>query len=178
MSRVRRWALCLCRFLYVIEHFSSTVFAGIMTRWTKGYRRNSCHLRSVAGMLHQESQQVNPYRGHLGGPTPVSLRAARTPARNRPRHLTKDSRDNLRKCNRRIWIPECEHELQLQLLVTAHSPVVWHRGVDAPKSISRESFWWSSLDRDATELVRGCLHCIVTRSVKPVPRPISTSLHG
>ena len=53
VSKVQRWALFLSRFPYVIEHVSGTenVFADIMTRWTKGYRRNACQLRAVTSML-------------------------------------------------------------------------------------------------------------------------------
>jgi len=41
VSKVQRWALFLSRFSYVIEHVdgASNVFADILTRWTKGYRR-------------------------------------------------------------------------------------------------------------------------------------------
>lgn len=137
VSKVQRWALFLSRFPYIIEHVSGTgnVLVDMMTRWTKGYGRNACQLRTVARMLLSESKQLIPSPDQFEWPTPNSLCAAQTTARTRPRRLTKDPTDNLWKCNGRIWIPESDQELQLQLLVAAHSVVVGHRGIDATGSI-------------------------------------------
>jgi len=69
-------------------------------------------------------------------------------------------------------------ELQLKVLVCSHCGSIGHRGRDATRSIVKESFWWSSMDADVEQVVRGCYHCIVTRSGEVVPRPLGHALHG
>ena len=53
-----------------------------------------------------------------------------------------------------------------------------HRGADATSSVLKESFWWPGCDTAVKELVRGCLHCLVTRSGQIIPRPLGSAIHG
>jgi len=77
----------------------------------------------------------------------------------------------------RIWIPD-DVELQFKILVCSHCGTIGHRGMDATRSILRESFWWPTMDKDVDELVRGCFHCIVTRTGEIIPRPLGHAIHG
>ena len=59
LSKVQRWALYLSRFAYIIEHVrgDENVFADILTRWTKGYRRER---KSVHSLLLESAEQLIP----------------------------------------------------------------------------------------------------------------------
>ena len=80
--------------------------------------------------------------------------------------------------NKRIWIPNSDQNLQLKILVASHCGAIRHRGVTATISVLLEQFYWKSMKRDAEQLVKGCLHCIATRTGSVIPRPLAHSLHG
>lgn len=107
----------------------------------------------------------------------IPLQRAKPRTHSAP-HLRRDPSDEIWKHHGRIWVPENYHELQPELVVSAHSGTVGHRGFDATASISRKTFWWTSLDRDTSTLVRGCIYGIFTRSEKTFPRPLGMALHG
>lgn len=50
--------------------------------------------------------------------------------------------------------------------------------MDVTERVVREHFWWSSLDQGVKALVRGGHHCIVTRTVEIMRRPLSHAIHG
>lgn len=61
VSKVQRWALFLSRFPFVIEHVSgkSNVFAHILTRWIRIYRRDLKAMRTISSLLLQSEQLVS-----------------------------------------------------------------------------------------------------------------------
>ena len=69
-------------------------------------------------------------------------------------------------------------ELQLKLIVVSHCGSVGHRGIDGTKIILKEQFYWRTLENDVRELVKGCLHCIISRTGEIIPRPLAHALHG
>ena len=69
-------------------------------------------------------------------------------------------------------------ELHLKVLVGSHCGTIGHCGMDATRSIQKEGYWWKNTSKDSDALVRGCLHCIMTRSGDLVPRPLAHALHG
>ena len=66
----------------------------------------------------------------------------------------------------------------MQLLILSHCGTCGHRGCDATLSILKEDFYWKSMKEDVAEFVRGCLHCLVSRSGEIIPRPYGHGLHG
>lgn len=180
VSKVQRWALFLSGFSYVIEHIAGkdNVFADILTWWTRGYRVEESPRQAVCSMLLQDAEQLIPAADDIVWPGQEVFRNAQDAAEERPSEVVYCEEDRLWKKNGRIWIPTGDLELQLKVLVVSHCGTIGHRGQDATKSIVAESFWWPTVAADADELVRSCLHCIVTRSGKVVPRPLGSALHG
>ena len=60
VSKVQRWALFLSRFPYVIEHIEgkSNIFADILTRWTKGYRKQCKSMKTLFRLIESSSQII------------------------------------------------------------------------------------------------------------------------
>lgn len=60
VSKVQRWALFLSRFPYVIEHVDgkANIFADILTRWTRGYRKEKKTLKTICSLLESSLQVV------------------------------------------------------------------------------------------------------------------------
>lgn len=56
--------------------------------------------------------------------------------------------------------------------------IIGHQGCDATRSIILESFWWSTVEKDVEQLIRGCFHCVVTRTGQGVPQPLGSAIHG
>ena len=89
-----------------------------------------------------------------------------------------DDDENLWKKQNQIWIPKEDLELKLKIIVCSHCGTIGHRGMEATKSIILEKFWWETISKDVEELVRGCFHCIATRSGEIIPRPLGHAIHG
>lgn len=179
VSKVQRWALFLLRFPFVIEHVSgkSNVFADILTRWTRGYLRERKAMRTISSLLLQ-SEQLVPAAGSFKWPDMNLFLNSQSHFNDGTTGLTRDPADGLWKKYGKIWIPNQDLELQLKLIVVSHCGSVGHRGIDGTKSILKEDFYWKTLDHDVHELVKGCLHCIVSRAGEIVPRPLAHALHG
>ena len=169
VSKIQRWALFLSRFPYVIEHIEGTsnVFADILTRWTKGYRKERNALRTVYSLI-ESSSQIIPAADEFKWPKLNAMRRSQKKSKNDLKHrkdLFLGADDKLWKLkNGRIWIPNEDLELQLKVIVTSHCGSIGHRGIEATRSILKENFAWGTLDQDVEELVKGCLHCLITRS--------------
>ncbi len=61
VSKVQRWASLLSLFDYIIEHVSGeeNVFADILTRWARSYRREE-HRRAICSLLMDSAKQIVP----------------------------------------------------------------------------------------------------------------------
>ena len=77
-----------------------------------------------------------------------------------------------------IWILENDLMLQMKVIVISHCGIGGHRGKAATEIIVRENFYSGSVQEDVSEFVRSCIHCIITRAVEVVPRPLGSALHG
>ncbi len=47
-----------------------------------------------------------------------------------------------------------------------------HRGCDATESILREHFIWDDMQNDIKVFVKGCVHCLITRTGETIPPPM------
>ena len=180
VSKVQRWAFYLSRFDYIIEHIrgEENVFADILTRWTKGYRQREDR-KAVCSVLLQEAEQLAPNAGSIIWPDIAEFRRAQdtSPQKALTLGLVR-AEDQLWKERGRIWVPSSDLELQLRVLVVSHCGTIGHRGKDATLSILLESFWWPDISEDVNGFVKGCLHCLLTRTGDMVPRPLAHALHG
>ena len=179
VSKVQRWALYLSRFPYIIEHVSGTanVFADILTRWTRGYRRNTHTLRSVNSIVNLNNQIVPPADG-IVWPSWNLIRQSQQSSQHILNTAKLNEETKLYEVNNCTWIPQEDLDLQFKIIITSHCGSVGHRGSDATLSIIKENFHWTTMQKDVKEFVRHCLHCIITRSGDVIPRPLAQALHG
>jgi len=179
VSKVQRWALVLSTFNYTIEHIRGcdNVFADILTRWTRGYRNTNMEKKMLASILLLESKQLVPSADSIKWPTLEVIRKAQEGI-DKPTNIVHDSTENIWKKGNAIWIPDSCHELQLKIIVSGHCGEIGHRGIDATLSVIRESFYWSTMYQDVSQLVKTCYHCLVSRSGGVIPRPLGHALHG
>ncbi|MEM7504931.1 MAG: RNase H-like domain-containing protein [Pseudomonadota bacterium] len=82
VCKVQRWALFLSRFSYTLEHVagSDNIFADILTRWTKGHRRQQQPHAALCSLLLSGHEQVVPSGDEQHWPTLVDIRAAQARA--------------------------------------------------------------------------------------------------
>ena len=181
LSKVKQWAFYLSRFDYIIDHVRSedNVFADILTQWARGYRQAGDR-QAMCSLVLTEAQQIVPRAESFPWPDMEAVRRSQlASARDIAKMgLSKDCTDGLWKRNGRRWIPSEDLDLQLKLLVTSHRETIGHRGRDATMSIILEGFWCSSIKQDTSEFVGLCLHRMITRAGKVIPRPMSHALHG
>ena len=156
ISKVQRWALFLSRFSYDIEYISGgdNVFADILTRWTRGYRRDRSERLAVCSLLLEEEEQLVPSPEDFAWPDLDVFRSSQQQHTRRLNGLVWDESERLWKKDCKVWIPSEDLELQLKVLVVSHCGVMGHRSSDATKSTLLESFWWPKIDQAAAELVK------------------------
>lgn len=179
VSKVQRWALYLSRFPYVIEHVSgeANVFADILTRWTRGYKRPNRTLQSLCSIVNLNDQIVPP-ADNIEWPSMDIIRQSQASCNARPKGAIFNETNRLHEVKGCMWIPESDLELQLKIIVTCHCGVIGHRGTDATSSILKENFHWQTMDKDVRKFVQQCLHCMITRTGKLIPRPLAHAIHG
>lgn len=179
VSKVQRWALFLSRFPYVIEHVDGTsnIFADILTRWTRGYRKENKSLKTLCSLL-DSSAQIIPAADEFIWPDLDAIRRSQQRHGERSKGLLLNPLNNLWEMDGRIWIPESDLNLQLKILVASHCGSIGHRGQDGTRSILKENFFWNGMAKDVEQLVKGCLHCLITRSGDIIPRPLAHAQHG
>ena len=181
VSKLQRWALFLSRFSYVIEHVDGkqNVFPDILTRWTKGYREDSLRLKTVCSLFLVSAEQIVPSAADIEWPNLHLIRRSQRYASARTmRALTLDKEEAFKKQDGKIWISCDDAELKLKLMVISHCGSVGHRGADDTKSILKEKYAWKYMDDDVDKFVRGCFHCILSRTGEMIPLPMASALHG
>lgn len=126
----------------------------------------------------EDAAQIIPAVKDIVWPNMATIRVSQRKHKTKPPGLDWCDATSQWTMKQRTWIPEEDLELQLKILVISHGGTIGHRGTDATQSIVKESFWWPTIDKDVKEMVRGCLHCIITRQGDVVPRPLGKALHA
>lgn len=88
------------------------------------------------------------------------------------------SADCIRKNSEQIRILEDARELKLRIFVEAHCGERGHRAYQATIDISAETYRLTDLQKGVLDLTPSCIHRIVPRTGKCIPRPLSKALHG
>lgn len=135
VSKVQRWALFLSRFPYIIEHVDGdlNVFADILTRWTKGYRRETKSLKTIHSLVEQ-SAQIVPSADEIVWPDQEDIRSSQERSSNKPLEALLNPETNMFDKQGCIWIPDDDLELQMKILVVSHCGSIGHRGISGTKA--------------------------------------------
>ena len=82
-----------------------------------------------------------------------------------------------RSSEERIWIPDKNVDLQLRILVIAHTAGGGHRGIETTLRNVKKYFQWTQMAQDVKTFCRTCLHCTVNQN-EVIPRPLAETLHA
>jgi len=126
----------------------------------------------------EQADQIVPSTSDILWPNIMSIRCSQESSKQRPNGLNLNHESNLLEKDGRIWVPNEDLELQLKILVLLHCGSIGYRGMDGTSSILKENFYWESLEKDVSKFVKGCLHCLITRTGDAIPRPLAHALHG
>lgn len=86
--------------------------------------------------------------------------------------------DGMWRSEGRIVNPEEATQLKLRILVAAHCGAACHRGAFATERTVTDEFTWRALSQYGKGFTQICIHCIISRSVERVPRPLASALHA
>jgi len=78
----------------------------------------------------------------------------------------------------KIWIPDSETSLKLKLLSIAHAGESGHRGIESTVDAITSKYYWDNLTTDVKAFVADCLLCILSKSGRKIPRPLSMTTHA
>jgi hypothetical protein len=84
----------------------------------------------------------------------------------------------LRNSKQAIWVPQAASDLQLRLMVIAHSACAGHRGINATRHALQERFFWTGMRKQVMQFCSECLHCVPTRGGQVIPRALGTAVHA
>jgi hypothetical protein len=76
-----------------------------------------------------------------------------------------------------IWVPPA-NSLRLRILVIGHAGLSGHFGIGHTIANVCDFFVWDSLEADAVDFVKSCLHCRGNKGALAHPRPLGEALHG
>ncbi len=148
--------------------------ANILNRWWKGYRNNTgLKCIQITNMDILPSVTDSDFKW----PKREALRALQMKyACCRPENMR--VKDGMAFIDNKIWIPTEASEMQLILILIAHTGTAGHRGVEATLDILKQSYHWKYMHNDVHEFVKGCLHCVGTRTGELIPRPLLSRMHA
>ena len=149
----------------------------MLTRWTRGYRKYG-HDLALCSLVLYDSQQLIPSSKDFNPPRIEEIINAQENSKKDKRYLLRDNSTGLVMQKGKIWVPDDCPQTKLKILVSAHCGIAGHRGREATMSIVSENYWWDELETDVNEFVNHCLHCLVSRTGKSIPRPLGHALHG
>ena len=182
VSKVQRWALYLSSFQYTIEHVSGNknVFADILTRWLKGYRRNTdrTSVKAVRSIVQATQMMESPLSRDFDWPDKERVKEVQLKHSSTQNKIGFTYQDGMLYKDGKIWIPSEAAELQMQILVAGHCGLKGHRGIDATWHSIMKEFVWSGIRKDVEIFVRKCLHCISSRAGDKIPRPLASTAHA
>lgn len=137
VSKVQRWALYLSRFEHTIKHIDGVknVFADILTRWLKGYRRPKFSLKTVASFALDSQMVQSATDEEFVWPDIEMLRQSQQEF-HVEEGLERDPEDDLLKKDNHIWIPQQDVRLQIKILVTSHCGATGTEAVTQRKALS------------------------------------------
>ena len=75
----------------------------------------------------------------------------------------------------RIYVPDIDN-LQIRLLVIAHSGLAGHIGMSPMKITLKKRFYWPKMNEHIETFVNSCLHCSIAIGGRTVARPLGTLL--
>ena len=147
MNKMLRWATKLSAFNYVIEHIpgEENVWADMLSRWGSHQSIGIRAYRIKIGSL--VLAPVSPsLSAEYDWPKMVDIIAVQPD----DMHSDKWSLENevWKNDKGEIFIPETETNLQIRLLIAAHSGMSGHRAVDTTLSNLTRRFWWKTRDED------------------------------
>lgn len=176
---VQRWAVYLSQFGYQIEHVNgeNSVMPDVMTRWLHGYEENGAAVKCVSHLLMKHDIFPSSTDRTLEWPHISDLRKAQnTYNENVPKFASKGA-SGIVLFHYKMWVPEDSEDLHLCILITEHCGNSGHRGAESAASIIHKNYTWSTIDEDAITFVAHYIHCILAKSGKKNPRPLSVTLH-
>lgn len=171
LRKVLRWAVRMSSYNYVCIHIRGpdNIWADLITRW--------CIPLTIRRLVH--IPPLPTAFSDFSWPSAESISSSQaTYATTRPREAVLI--DGLWRVSSPgpIWIPDDADDLQLRLIVIAHSGASGHRGRSTTYQALSSEFFWSTLNDDVALFVKTCIHCISTTGGETVPRPFGPARHG
>ena len=77
----------------------------------------------------------------------------------------------------RLFVPD-DRWLRMRICLAAHAGAAGHRGVDVTSGWIVSKFVWLGMYKNIREFCVGCLHCMLTRGGRIVPRPFRETIHA
>ena len=189
-EKLARWAEKLRAHTYTVEHLpgESNVWADILSRWKdKGDSVQSQSAERLASMM--SSMPVKPDMEDFVWPSEEEIHKAQSKSMKEmgPKEVPNGVKYNcqrktytikrFRSSEERIWIPDKNVDLQLRILVIAHTAGGGHRGIETTLRNVKKYFQWKQMAQDVKTFCRTCLHCTVNQN-EVIPRPLAETLHA
>ncbi|CAM9877797.1 unnamed protein product, partial [Chrysoparadoxa australica] len=186
-QRLNHWAVYLAQFDYSIEHLAGlrNMWADLLSRWrTKTGVTTSQLVGTTFGPHTRWSAMMEAF------PTRAVIRAAQSAALQSeglgegvddqsliPDLLYRDGLNWLAENKQVVWIPDNAKELQMRLMVVAHSGAGGHRA-HAATLAKLGDYKWTTMEADVRKFVKDCLNCKDMGKGMKVPRPYGPLTHG
>lgn len=178
-NKLMRWALKPSAFRYVIEHVpgESKIWADMLTRWVVKATSKVVTLKNVSLKALLPAPVTPGLDGIFDWPSLTDIKNSQSNAKSKPPprfHI----RDGLWKNARGItWIPVEDNELNIRILVAAHTGRGGHCGLKTTRRIV--SFHFEKIRKMyyVRRFLKSCIHCLRTKTGEIVRRHMRHALH-
>ena len=96
----------------------------------------------------------------------------------KPAEVKPDEYALLRYPDKRIWIPDMEHNIILRIIMLAHGGVMGHRGIDATTGVISAVFRWNGIRDQVKTFIEKCLYCQGNEPTSIVQRPYGETINA
>ena len=179
-SKLMRWALKLSAFHYVVEHLPGerNVWADMLTRWAVSSNRsiNAAKVIKAKSLMYAP---INPgIDNTMDWPSFGDIVKSQSKTKELPASSFTNTEQGIKNEKGQLWIPKDDKELQMRIIIAAHTGQGGHRSWRVTLATVQAYCWWSKMAEDIESFVKTCIHCLCTQPGKIVPRPLGHALHA
>ena len=176
-SKLTRWAIKLSMYRFEIEHAPGdrNVWAYLLTRCAV-QTPSTFNPTAVMGKLMIAPVDPGIHKEY-DWPSIEDIKSSQRKEKNRPSNL-KFYNSVWRTKEDKVWVPPDDKDLQLRLLIAAHTGTSGHHAASTTHVIITKHFWWNNITKSVEIFVRSYLHCCATSSGSEITRPLGHAVHA
>lgn len=177
-SSVRRWAIFISRFNFIIELIDGDemVFADVLTRWAIRYRFPELSTASYAPWYQLLMSKISHIKPRKSGQPRRKWKMLKKKQKQTRRGAVHGN-DRIITVGDLMWIRVEDAELKMWIIVASHCGEHGQHWKESTRSTIKEDFLSPNLSDELGSVVSSCLCCRISRVGQLLLIPLTPALH-